>query len=276
MYIVTTQEMKTTAAENAALKEKTSMIERQLVLRREHYAEIIKLLVELKAGVPALNSVPNEKRLSENNAVNAVAMYYLGLAENQGVAFDAQFDIPEDPGGIPAIDLCVIIGDLLANALDNCRIIQGNKYIRAGSSIRGNYLGIEVIGSIDGQEPAEESAGLSTVKALCEKHRGTLEEEISRNEKKAIALVQMKMPEEAGRQDTQYDLKAVFLEHGLSRREVEVANLMILEGLLAKELGERLFISTNTVNEHITNIYRKFGVKRRPEFMALFVNAAKS
>jgi DNA-binding CsgD family transcriptional regulator len=51
---------------------------------------------------------------------------------------------------------------------------------------------------------------------------------------------------------------------------------MILEGLLAKDIGERLFISTYTVNEHITNIYRKLEEKRRPEFMALFVNAAKN
>ena len=66
-------------------------------------------------------------------------------------------------------------------------------------------------------------------------------------------------------------LETVFKEYGLSKREIEVAALLVNEGLLAKEIGKRLFISTYTVNEHIANIYQKFGVKRRPEFMALFV-----
>ena len=67
-------------------------------------------------------------------------------------------------------------------------------------------------------------------------------------------------------------LETLFREYGLSKRETDVAALLVNEGLLAKEIGKRLFISTYTVNEHIANIYQKFGVKRRPEFMTLFVN----
>ena len=32
-----------------------------------------------------------------------------------------------------------------------------------------------------------------------------------------------------------------------------------------------LFISERTVNDHIASIYRKFSVRKRAEFMALFV-----
>jgi len=62
-----------------------------------------------------------------------------------------------------------------------------------------------------------------------------------------------------------------FREHGLSEREAEVALLMAREGLSAKEMGERLFISPLTVRDHTTSIYRKFGVKGRAEFMAVFL-----
>ena len=62
-----------------------------------------------------------------------------------------------------------------------------------------------------------------------------------------------------------------FRECGLSRREIEVAALLVQEGLGAGEIGERLYISERTVNDHIASIYRKFGVRKRGEFMAMFV-----
>jgi len=63
-------------------------------------------------------------------------------------------------------------------------------------------------------------------------------------------------------------LEDSFKEHGLSEREAEVALLMAREGLSAKEMGERLFISPLTVRDHTSSVYRKFGVKGRAEFMA--------
>ena len=63
-----------------------------------------------------------------------------------------------------------------------------------------------------------------------------------------------------------------FLEkYNLSKREIEVAKLMICEGMDTEEIAERLFISLPTVKTHITNIYKKFNVKKRAEFMAMFV-----
>jgi len=45
----------------------------------------------------------------------------------------------------------------------------------------------------------------------------------------------------------------------------------VQEGLGAGEIGDRLFISERTVNDHIASIYRKFAVRKRAEFMAMFV-----
>jgi DNA-binding CsgD family transcriptional regulator len=63
----------------------------------------------------------------------------------------------------------------------------------------------------------------------------------------------------------------IFREHGLSEREIAVASLLAKEGLSARGIAERLYISANTINKHIANIFRKFGVNTRAEFMALFV-----
>ena len=51
-------------------------------------------------------------------------------------------------------------------------------------------------------------------------------------------------------------------KHGLTGREIEVVSLLS-EGLTNKEIGNRLFISEYTVENHLRSIYRKMGVKNR-------------
>lgn len=50
----------------------------------------------------------------------------------------------------------------------------------------------------------------------------------------------------------------------LSDREMEVL-LRLAEGETNKEIGEALFVSPNTIKSHVTNIYRKLDVSRRPQ-----------
>ncbi len=51
---------------------------------------------------------------------------------------------------------------------------------------------------------------------------------------------------------------------GLSKRELEVLELMS-EGLSNQEIGERLFVSLNTIKTHSSNVYTKLDVKRRTQ-----------
>jgi DNA-binding CsgD family transcriptional regulator len=67
-----------------------------------------------------------------------------------------------------------------------------------------------------------------------------------------------------------------FNSYGLTEREKEIARLMA-EGLDNKDIGERLFVSSNTVAFHVTNIFRKFGIadgkgKGRAIFLAKLFN----
>jgi DNA-binding CsgD family transcriptional regulator len=68
------------------------------------------------------------------------------------------------------------------------------------------------------------------------------------------------------------NLEDIFKGRGLSKREIDVANLLVREGLGKQEIGERLYITPGTAKIHISNIYQKFDVKTRAEFMALFLN----
>jgi ATP/maltotriose-dependent transcriptional regulator MalT len=53
----------------------------------------------------------------------------------------------------------------------------------------------------------------------------------------------------------------------LTRREREVASLAA-QGLAAREIGERLFVSRRTVESHLARVYDKLGVRTRAELRA--------
>ncbi len=60
-------------------------------------------------------------------------------------------------------------------------------------------------------------------------------------------------------------------KYNISDREEEVIKLVI-EGKSNKEIEEELYISFNTVKNHIYNIYKKIGVKSRTQLINFFSN----
>jgi DNA-binding NarL/FixJ family response regulator len=51
---------------------------------------------------------------------------------------------------------------------------------------------------------------------------------------------------------------------GLTKREIEILRA-VAQGLSNQEIGERLWVTEQTVKFHLTNIYRKLGVENRTE-----------
>ncbi|MCL2758715.1 MAG: helix-turn-helix transcriptional regulator [Treponema sp.] len=64
------------------------------------------------------------------------------------------------------------------------------------------------------------------------------------------------------------NLKEFFKEFKLTEREIEVACLLLEEGMTSEKIAGRIFRSTATVSSHLTNIFRKLNVQSRTEFMA--------
>ena len=62
--------------------------------------------------------------------------------------------------------------------------------------------------------------------------------------------------------------------YALSPRETDVARLL-LAGRNRPFIKDALFISTGTVNTHISSIYRKTGVKSQQELISLAVRVAR-
>ena len=71
---------------------------------------------------------------------------------------------------------------------------------------------------------------------------------------------------ETGEKGIKNSLDNILSEYELSRREREIAELLI-EGKSNREIAEILFISSNTVKTHVKNIYRKLEVKNRVQLV---------
>ncbi len=67
------------------------------------------------------------------------------------------------------------------------------------------------------------------------------------------------------------DLKADLVSLGLSAREADVVELLLL-GLSHKEIAERLFIAPETVKKHTYNVHRKLGVQNRVQLSYFIQN----
>lgn len=61
-----------------------------------------------------------------------------------------------------------------------------------------------------------------------------------------------------------------FNDVGLTKREVEIANFIVDQNTY-KKISETLFISEGTVTKHASNIYKKFGVINKKDFLLLFM-----
>ena len=76
--------------------------------------------------------------------------------------------------------------------------------------------------------------------------------------RQVVVVKEVRVPEGAP-----FELNAGKLkELGITQREHEILGL-IAEGLSNREIGERLFVSENTVKTHSSRLFAKLGVNRR-------------
>ncbi|MBN2206854.1 MAG: helix-turn-helix transcriptional regulator [Candidatus Aminicenantes bacterium] len=66
-------------------------------------------------------------------------------------------------------------------------------------------------------------------------------------------------------------LAGFFARHQISMREQEIVRLL-LEGKSGRDMAGELFVSVKTVKTHVSNIYRKLGVKSRWQLIATVRN----
>lgn len=76
---------------------------------------------------------------SRNDVVNAIVCYYAALAREDKVSFEVKIDYPEDCP-VSAMDITVLLGNLLENAVEACRHEAEPKLIKLWVGRKGNVL----------------------------------------------------------------------------------------------------------------------------------------
>lgn len=126
-----------------------------------------------------------ERVLCGNFAVNAVAAHYLSVAEAEGIPAEIHLDIPKETGPVSASDLCIIVGNLLENALEACRRVPAEeRFLRLHSRVQHSQLFITMENRFDGAFRRKNNRffsskrigagiGLSSIGAVCQKYNGT-------------------------------------------------------------------------------------------------------
>lgn len=137
-----------------------------------------------------INAIPSAQAqiFCENQVANAMIIHYVSLAKEQGIDIQVQVDIPVRTNNINEGTLCILIGNLLENALEACTRIKASeqmRYIRFSTSLQGEMLYITMENSFNGmyqiinnhfissKRENRAGIGLSSIASIAEKYDGT-------------------------------------------------------------------------------------------------------
>lgn len=147
---------------------------------QEDQAKLNDYLTRLMAHIPKSEEI----QVCENFAINAVAVYYLTAARDRGINTDAQLIMPKELDPTFESDLCVVIGNLLENALEACmKVDKESSYIHVKTKLTDHLLTIAVDNTYQEQPMAHEQiyysskrqglgTGLTSILAVAQKYGG--------------------------------------------------------------------------------------------------------
>ena len=146
--------------------------------QREAWDELQDYLADVSDSIPA-----EDLSLCENQAVDGVAGRYAALSRRRGVAFSCELDLPAELP-VKEMDVCVVLQNLLENALEASRRMEGGGYIHLKGSlhrdrlvlltVENTYAGalVEKDGTLQSTKSDGGGIGLESVARIAEKNGG--------------------------------------------------------------------------------------------------------
>jgi signal transduction histidine kinase len=210
-------------SQNAKLRENTALAQQQLEMLQSHIADTKKAQHDLRHHMSVIKSyaasnenekldeylaeyiesIPDDAEFAycDNFAVNSILRYHIGMARREGILIDTRLELPKNTG-INDTDLCVIIGNCLENAIEACRKVSGEKFIKIHSKLSGKLLAITIDNSFDGilkkaddvllsTKHEGEGIGTSSVKAIAKKYHGSAQFEVKDNVFQASVMLRI-------------------------------------------------------------------------------------
>lgn len=164
-----------------SLKYNYQIIENQVELQRQNYQKLNESLQQMytakhdfRQHISAIRSMMQQEKLKEaleyieqfnqnelsnilptlchNFVADSIVKYYMSLAISKSIIFQPQLNIPEEIG-IKPLDLCVVLGNCLENAIEACEKLgnEKEKTIKIESHIVGALLVIKILNNYNGQ-----------------------------------------------------------------------------------------------------------------------------
>ncbi len=211
------------------------LLEKQLALQRDHYRNLSDSITAAKAtrhdlrhhlvtiseflgkkeaaaAQEYLNKLCNNyddshiPTVCRNQSADALICHYLKLAKQQAIDVNVNLNIPDNLG-IDDLDLCVIIGNCLENAIEACDKMTGSeaRFIDIKAILAKGYLVIKTANSFNGhlqyqpggfissKRSTGDGIGLASVKTLAAKYQGQCL--ISFDQRTFSVSVSLKLPE---------------------------------------------------------------------------------
>lgn len=212
-------------------EEKSKQSERLLALQEEQYASITRNIAQTRAARHDLRhqlsaiaamvdggeydklkefveqyrkSVPADTDLflCENYAANSVMSHYVALAHEEAIDVDIRCSLASETG-VEDVDLCVLLGNLLENAIEGCKTVPvEQRAIKMRMNIYLGQLLLTVDNTFDGMLAMEngevlsrkrgngqKGVGLSSVETIAQKYAG----ELSYEQKDGMFMVSVNM-----------------------------------------------------------------------------------
>nr|WP_320147359.1 GHKL domain-containing protein [uncultured Anaeromusa sp.] len=154
-------------------------------------------------------SSPSQAPLCRHYLADAVLQHYQSLANEQGCEFCTFIDIPSQVS-ISDLDLCIVLGNLLENALEGSRrVAQDEQVLHLRLNQRGEMLLLTLDNHFDGslhyrkgtllshkRGGTTEGIGLQSVRAIAEKYQGVVRVEPNANVFKVSVMLTLPPTEE--------------------------------------------------------------------------------
>lgn len=160
------------------------------MIRDQNYKEALEYIEqynsnEMSTTIPAL---------CKNFAADSIIKHYMGIAIRKNIDFKTDLIIPENIG-INSLDLCIVLGNSLENAIEACDRLTDSqdKYIKLTSKIVGTHIIFQITNNYYGdivttnniikssKGELSHGIGLTNIRRTANKYSGNLEINYSDN-----------------------------------------------------------------------------------------------
>jgi len=113
-----------------------------------------------------------------DHAINALLTSYAKNCEEFSIEYNVKIALPQT-FSIPRYDICIILCNLLENAIEACKKLESGREIDLAIKTDGQRMAIRVKNSFDGV--VNENANLISVRAVAERYGGHISMERTEN-----------------------------------------------------------------------------------------------